>query len=174
MGLSWFIHDVGGVRIVQHGGDTNGQSSQFAFAPEKQFALTVMTNADIGGQLHGAVERWALDHYLGVSEPEPVPLQRSAAELAPYAGRYDTALVAINVAAEDDKLVLTFEMVGDNQFPADTPPQLPPPTPVDFYSDDNVMTLAGPLEGAKGEFLRDPEGGIAWFRFGGRLYRRRV
>lgn len=174
MGLSWFIHDAGGVRIVQHGGDTNGQSSQFAFAPEKQFALTVMTNADIGGQLHGAIERWALEHYLGVSQPEPVPLQRSAAELAQYAGRYDTALVAIKVAAEDDKLVLTFEMVGDNQFPADTPPQLPPPTPVNFYSDDNVMTLAGPLEGAKGEFLRGPDGGIAWFRFGGRLYRRRV
>jgi CubicO group peptidase (beta-lactamase class C family) len=173
MGLSWFIRDVEGVRIVQHGGDTNGQSSSFAFAPEKQFALTILTNANVGGLLHGEVETWALKHYLGIAEPETVHLQRSATELAEYAGKYETALVVIDAGLDGDRLILTFELAGQGQFPSDDPPQLPPPTPAAFWTDDGIITLDGPIEGTKGEFLRDADGRLAWFRFGGRLYRRR-
>lgn len=174
MGLSWFIRDAGGMRIVQHGGDTNGQSSSFAFVPERKFALTILTNAGAGQQLHGEVERWALDHYLGISEPEPVHQQRPAEELAEYAGRYETSLIAIAVGVEGDSPVLSFELVGEGHFPSDTPPDLPPPTPVAFWSADDVVATGGPLEGIKGEFLRGADGQVAWFRFGGRLYRRQA
>jgi hypothetical protein len=170
IGLSWFIRDVGGVRIVQHGGDTNGQSSSFLFAPEKRFALTVLTNANTGGQVHGAVGTWALEHYLGLTEPEPEALQRPAEELTPYAGHYLTSMIAIDVAVEAEDLVLSFEIVGE--WPSDTPPQVPPATPARFYEDDNILGLSGPLEGLKGEFLRGTDGQVSWLRLGGRLYRR--
>jgi CubicO group peptidase (beta-lactamase class C family) len=174
MGLSWFIRNVGGVRIVQHGGDTNGQSSSFAFVPERNFALTILTNAGAGQQLHSEVERWALDHYLGLTEPEPVRQGRPVDALAEYTGTYETSLIAISVTTEGNGLMVSFELVGEGHFPSDSPPDLPPPTPAAFWSADDIVATGGPLEGIKGEFLRGADGQVAWFRFGGRLYRRRT
>jgi CubicO group peptidase (beta-lactamase class C family) len=48
VGLSWFLREIEGVRIVEHGGGTNGQVSEFMFAPERNFALTLLTNANRG------------------------------------------------------------------------------------------------------------------------------
>ncbi len=61
--------------IVRHGGATNGQLSAFEMVPERQFAITVLTNANRGVELHGDVTKWALAHYLGArdEEPEAVP-----------------------------------------------------------------------------------------------------
>jgi hypothetical protein len=43
---------------------------------------------------------------------------------------------------------------------------------VDTYDADRVVALDPPLKGAHGEFLRNPDGSIAWFRWGGRIARR--
>ena len=91
VGISWLLRDVAGVRVVAHGGTTHGQLSAFLLVPERDFAITVLTNSTNGGQLHTAVARWALEAYLGVAEPDPEPLSLTEAELAPYAGRYRTA-----------------------------------------------------------------------------------
>lgn len=171
MGLSWHLRDVEGVRIVQHGGSTNGQQSLFEFAPEQRFALTILTNADAGAGLNDEVERWVLEHYLGISEPSPVPQQRLETDLAEYEGTYETALTAITAQVRTGKLVLEYALIGE--YPADTPPQLPPPTAVAFYATDAVIALDGPLETIKGEFLRGADDRLAWLRFGGRLHRRR-
>jgi hypothetical protein len=172
MGLSWFLRDVDGVRFVQHGGGTNGQISLFEFAPDREFALTILTNAGAGGELNDEVERWALKHYLRISEPQPVHQQRSAAELEEYVGTYETALTSITLQIEEGNLMLTYALIGD--FPADTPPPVPPPTSAAFYGADSVIALDGPLKDARGEFLRASDGYIAWLRFGGRLHRRRA
>ena len=172
MGLSWFLRDVEGVRIVQHGGSTNGQQALFEFAPERQFALTILTNADAGIQLNDEIERWVLKEYLGISEPQPVHQSRSEAELIEYVGTYETALTSLTVRAKDGNLELEYALIGE--FPADTPPQLPPPTAAGFYADDSFIALAGPLESVKGEFLRDDHRQVAWLRFGGRLHKRRL
>jgi len=171
MGLSWFLRDVEGVRIVQHGGTTNGQHSLFEFAPERKFALTLLTNADPGPALNDEIERWVLQHYLGISEPEPVHQPRSVQELEEYVGAYDTSMTALTVVVDDGRLILEYELVGD--FPGDTPPPVPPPAAAAFYAPDGIITLDGPLENVKGEFLRDSDGRVAWLRFGGRLHRRR-
>lgn len=172
IGLSWFLRDVEGVRIVQHGGGTNGQISLFEFAPERKFALTILTNAGPGGELNDEVERWVLKHYLGISEPEPVHQQRTAGELEEYVGTYEAAITGITLELDGGSLILKYELIGE--FPADEPPPLPPPTPVAFYAAEHIIALEGPLKDARGEFLRDTEGQLAWLRIGGRLHRRRT
>ncbi|HEX5506362.1 MAG TPA: serine hydrolase domain-containing protein [Thermomicrobiales bacterium] len=172
LGVTWWVKDLDGVRVVRHGGTTNGQLSAFVLAPSRGFALTVLTNANRGGELHGNAVEWALREYLGVADPAPEPLALSAAQLAPYAGRYRAAMTEIELTVRDDELVLQVSPKGG--FPKrDTPPgPPPPPTRLGVCADDRVVALDPPYKGARGEFLRDDAGAITWLRFGGRIARR--
>jgi len=171
MGLAWFIRDSGGVRTVRHGGGTYGQISSFMFAPARDFALTILTNANNGGELTEEVTKWALEHYLGLVEPTPTPLERTEAQLAAYAGRYTAALTVADLVVRDGSLVLELSYFD---FPADEPPPAPPPARVALYAEDRIIVLDGPLEGSRGEVLRGAGGHIAWLRLGGRVHRREV
>ena len=51
-------------------------------------------------------------------------------------------------------------------------PPASPPVPLAFIGTDRVIATAAPFKGAGGDFLRGPDGAIAWFRFGGRIARR--
>ncbi len=169
MGLAWFIHDSGGVRTIRHGGGTNGQISAFMFAPARDFALTILTNATSGGELTEDVTKWALEHYLGIVEPTPTPLEWTEAQLATYAGRYAAALTVADLVVRDGSLVLELSY---SDFPADEPPPAPPPARVALYAEDKIIVLDGPLKDARGEVLRGADGSIAWLRVGGRVHRR--
>jgi CubicO group peptidase (beta-lactamase class C family) len=170
VGITWMVKDVGGTRLVRHGGATKGQLSAFVMAPGRGFAITVLTNANRGGELHTEVVKWALEHYLGVVEPAPEPLALSAAELAPYAGRYSAALSDAELSVRDG--ALTLQVIPKGGFPTrDSPPSGPTPPPVRLalLDGDGVVALDPPLKDSRGEFLRGPDGAIAWFRFGGRI-----
>ncbi len=169
MGLAWFIRDSGGVRTVRHGGGTYGQISSFMFAPARDFALTVLTNANSGSELTEEVTKWALEHYLSLVEPTPTPLERTEAQLAAYAGRYSAALTVADLVVRDGSLVLELSY---SDYPADEPPPVPPPARVALYAEDKIIVLDGPLEGSRGEVLRGAGGHIAWLRLGGRVHRR--
>jgi CubicO group peptidase (beta-lactamase class C family) len=170
MGLSWFIREVDGVKIVAHGGSTNGQQSSFLFAPERNFALTILTNAGPGARVASEIGKWAFEQYLGIKEPEPAHEDRTPEQLAEYAGSYTSNLTNVTLRLEDGALILAYEITGE--FPADTPPPVPPPTKVAFTGKDRIVALEGPLAEATGEFLRNPGGEIAWLRMGGRIHKR--
>jgi hypothetical protein len=170
IGLAWFLRDIGGVRIVQHGGSTNGQESVLLLAPERKFALSILTNANAGARLVQETVRWVLREYLGVSEPVPVYEERSPGQLAEYVGRYAGPASALDLALDGGRLMLSIIVTGE--FPVDELPPIPPPAPLAFYGPDRVMVPDGPSKGARGEFLRGADGRIAWLRMGGRLLRR--
>jgi CubicO group peptidase (beta-lactamase class C family) len=172
MGVAWFLRDADGVRLARHGGATKGQQSAFLMAPARQFAITVLTNAQRGGELHQALVRRALELFLSIEEAQPAPLERSAAELAPYAGLYTALLADCDLRLEGDTLVLRY--IPHGGFPAkdSPPPPAPPPVRMAFCADDAILALDEPFRGARGEFLRDAAGAIAWLRFGGRVQRR--
>ncbi len=169
VGISWFLREIEGVRIVEHGGGTNGQISAFMFAPERNFALTVLTNANRGGELTQSIEKWALKHYLGIAETEPVPESRSDQELAAYVGQYTSSTTTLDLTAEDGALVAVMSL---HDFPADAPPPTPPPFRMAFCAKDRLVALDGLMEGGTAEFLRDNDGAIEWLRMGGRIQRR--
>jgi CubicO group peptidase (beta-lactamase class C family) len=166
VGLSWAITNRNGVRLVGHGGGTSGQISLFVFAPEHDFALACFTNHQRGGEVNAAARKVALE-MLGVREPE-----RRAIELDPeeYLGTYTAQLNGATLSRDADGLVLTIENKGG--FPHKDSPPAPnqPPMRVAFYEPDRLFVVEGPS--GEAEFLRSPDGSIAWFRIGGRVMSR--
>lgn len=171
MGLSWLLKSIDGVSIVMHGGATNGQLSAFLMVPSRDFALTILTNAEEGGLLHDNVVNWALDHYLGLSESAPAHQARTEAELTPYLGVYDALMTSLELYCEDGLLMIQATPKGG--FPNKDSPASPPPPPsrAAFVGDDNIIALDEPMINTKAEFLRDNEGKIVWLRTS-RLHRR--
>lgn len=171
VGVSWLLKDVGGERMVMHGGATNGQMSSFVMVPAKNFALTVLTNADRGREAHALISNWILEHLAGVSEPFPAILPLSARQMEPYAGEYQAALNTLDLSVEGGYLVM---MQRPAQSPLSAPGTLPPPPPpvrLGFHAEDRVISLDSPSHGSKGEFVTAPDGSL-WFRWGGRIHRR--
>lgn len=169
IGISWFIKDAGDVRIVRHGGATNGQMSAFMFVPERGFAITVLTNANRGGELHREITTWALEHYLGVKEPAHTYIAMTDAQLAAYAGRYTTALADTELKIGNGELVMYDTPKGGFPAKGSPPGPTPPPSRLAFIGTDRVLALDGHMKDMQGEFLCHPDGRIAWFRFGGRI-----
>src|SRR5256714_11816755 len=105
VGIGWLIRDVDAVRIVQPGGTTLGQDSDFQLVPERDFAIISMTNCGPNGhQFNEELVKWALEAYLGVDDKDPEPLSLSDDELAPYTGTYETIAVWADLTAENGTL----------------------------------------------------------------------
>lgn len=171
MGLSWILREINDVQIVLHGGATNGQLSAFLFVPSRQFALTILTNADRGAALNEEVTAWALKHYLGLVAPEVGHLTLTAEEMEVYTGAYDAQLDRLELYLEEGQMMV--RMIPKGGFPyQDSPPgQTPPPSRVAFYAPDRIIALDAPLENLRAEFLRAEDGRILWLRTS-RLHKR--
>ena len=172
VGVSWLLKDVAGTRLVMHGGATHGQMSAFVMVPERDFAITVLTNANRGRELHGEITAWALERYLGLVEPPPTWLKLSPQKLTEYAGFYSAALTDASLSLEGDDLIL--QSIPKGGFPKKDSKPGPPPPPVRlaFQAKDRVTALDSPFTNQRGEFLRAENGRLAWFRFGGRIHAR--
>ena len=172
MGLSWMIQEISGVRFVLHGGGTIGQTSAFMIAPERRFALVILTNAGTGSLVMNETMKVALELFLNAKIQTPAPIEKPEAELAEYAGRYEAALDTIELKVADGHLVMQVTPRGG--FPTrDTPAGPPsPPTRLRFTASDRVIGIDPPVVGQQAEFLRAPDGEIEWFRYG-RIHRRK-
>jgi CubicO group peptidase (beta-lactamase class C family) len=176
IGISWLLRDVDGVRLVGHGGTTNGQHSEFVTVPERDFAIAVLSNSGPNGhQLNHDLVRWALEAYLGVIDKDPEPIRLGDSELTEYAGTYDAIHAKVHISADDGGLVLNVEYKPEmlaalresgEEEPPDNPPFplgiLPPPG-------DQYIVTDGPAKGMKGYFVRDESGAIQSVHVGGRL-----
>ena len=161
VGLTWMLARFGTRLVIGHGGGTNGQISIFAYLPREQLAYAVLTNHQRGNEVIAAVER-----ALGLAPPERTPVELPVEE---YLGRYTSPSFDAELRREDGRLVLVY--VSNGGFPRkDSPPMpSPPPMHVAFYATDRLFITEGPFENEAAEFLRGPDGGIAWFRLGGRI-----
>jgi CubicO group peptidase (beta-lactamase class C family) len=177
MGLAWFIKELapvepGGspVRLVRHGGGTKGQITAFQLAPDQRFAIAILTNSARGGELNEIALSWVFRHYLGVEAPKPSPIQASPEQLAEYAGTYPALGEEIIVRVEGDRFVV--DLLDKGGFPTpDTPPGPSiPPVRAALCERDRILLLEPPAEGTTGEFLREPDGRVAWLRIGGRMH----
>lgn len=169
VGISWLMRDINGVHLVGHGGATVGQMSAFQTIPAEDFAITVLTNAAKGGELHGKLVKWALQAYVGVVEPdEPEPLPLNAAQLAEFAGTYSTEAVVVKISVDGDRLVINIEEQPEVVATLYKGVQ-PPPQPSRFAKilpGDVVLVVEGDGKGGKFRFLRDGEGAISAVNMG--------
>jgi hypothetical protein len=93
--------------------------------------------------------------------------------LAAYAGRFDAPLNAFDLAVCDGELWMQATPKGG--FPDEYSEPIgpvPPPVRIAISTDDMLLALDQPYKHARGEFLRDGSGAIAWMRFGGRVAKR--
>jgi CubicO group peptidase (beta-lactamase class C family) len=176
VGISWLMRDVDGVRLVGHGGTTNGQHSEFVTVPERNFAIAIMSNSGPNGaQLNRDLERWALEAYIGVIEKDPEPIILVDSELTQYEGTYDTIHAKVHISAADGGLSLEVEYKPEalaelREAGEEEPPDYPPfplgilPPPGDQY-----IVTDGPAKGMKGYFVRDDSDQIQSVHVGGRL-----
>jgi CubicO group peptidase (beta-lactamase class C family) len=169
MALAWFIANIGPVRVVNHGGSTFVQISAFVMAPDHDFAIVVTTNLDQGELVNDAVTNWAFEHFLGATKVEPEHISLPADELAAYSGTYDAGLTGMDIETAEggDSIVGTLVYHTNGFFEKDPPPV--PGIKFAFYAPDKVIALEEPFKGVRGDFVRNKEGKVSWFRFGGRL-----
>ena len=165
VGITWAVDDGAGVRLVHHGGGTNGQISFLALAPESGAVLAIVTNDQRGGEIVSAATRVVVEA-LGGHRAE-----RAAIGLDPgeYLGRYRSPLYDAELVRTDDALQIVLTSRGG--FPAEDSPPVPspPPFPVAFSEPDRLFVVEGPGAGTEAEFLRGDDGRIAWLRLGGRV-----
>ena len=169
-GITWFMREIDGTIVLRHGGATNGQMSAFLFVPSRRFAITVLTNADRGRELHQAVTSWALERYLGLKPQEPEVLERDEDQCSAYAGFYTGPMTDLDLRVRDGGLVI--QDVPKKGLPGAELQPPGPPMRLAFCGEDLVTVLDEPMTGAHGEFLRAPDGSIRWFRISGRVFGR--
>lgn len=176
VGITWLIREVDGVRLVGHGGTTNGQHSEFITIPERDFAIAVLSNSGPNGaQMNHDLVRWALEAYLGVIDKDPEPITLGDSELTQYAGTYDSIHAKIHISTEDGALVLEVEYKPEmlealRESGEDEPPDYPPfPLGILPPPGDNYIVTGGPAKGMKGYFVRDESGDVQSVHVGGRL-----
>ena len=176
VGISWLMRDVDGVRLVGHGGTTNGQLSAFEMVPERDFAIAVLTNSGPnGGALHRELVQWALEAYIGVREAEPEPLELGDAELAAYTGRYETIAVVCDITAESGRLIVNVEIrpevLAQLREQGQDEPEDQDPIPLGLLAGDGdrYVVTDGPAKGMTGYFVRDAQGDVEAVHLGGRL-----
>jgi CubicO group peptidase (beta-lactamase class C family) len=98
-----------GVRVVIHGGSWAGQDSGFFFVPERDFAMTMLTNSDGGTRLRLDLfyDDWVLQRFVGLHNPPAEPMRLSSTRLAEYERTYVN--LGINRAGTRVETVLTVQ-----------------------------------------------------------------
>lgn len=162
-----------GIRVIEHGGDWQGQHSGFLFVPERDFAMTVLTNSTGGARLKLALfyDDWLLGRFTGLHNPPAVPTRVSTTRLAEYEGIF--VGWSLEGTGELEETVLSLRgsdgMLRGRWDGADDTSEIG----VAFYRGEYVLVLGdvlGPPGSYRANFVRDAAGHVAWLSFGGRLY----
>ena len=175
IGIAWHLRNVAGVRTASHGGTLGGHILLLEIAPERNFAIAILTNANVGWRLIQDVEREALKSYLGVTYarnqaiahrglvetlPNVEPLAKQP-DPAPYVGTYARPSNTVVVRADAGKL-LVQERPNGNRAPGAE-------SPIAFFGPDRAVITDGQDRGQSVEFVRDAAGRVTWVRVVGRV-----
>jgi CubicO group peptidase (beta-lactamase class C family) len=170
VGVTWMIRPTAqGPKVIQHGGDWAGQHSGFLMVPQRDFALTVLTNSETGPALTAELfaDDWPLRHFAGVSNLPATPRPEPA--LADYEGRYTAEQIGVDGSEAEIPLDLTADngtlLVSLGGVAA---------LRLAFYRHDFVLVQApdGTDTHSRANFVRGADGTVAWLRYGGRLFHR--
>ena len=172
IGLTWFIQNTGGLEIITHGGATHGQIAGLYFIPEKGFALAVLTNEEEGRLVTRAALKKALEVYFKINTPSPTHLEMTEEALHEYEGNYELPMSAFELKLEKGHLVFHDKPRGG--FPTPDSPPLPasPPMRMAFYDKDKIIMLDEPMKDSLGEFLRNSDGVLKYFRLSSRVHKK--
>jgi CubicO group peptidase (beta-lactamase class C family) len=170
VGISWLLRDIDGVRTVGHGGTVIGQYSDFLMVPERNFAVTSLSNCGPNGpQLNHRLVKWALEHYLGVVDADAEPIVLGDDALAQYVGRYETIAAFLDITADGGRLLAKVSPKRELVEGEERPEQPPVPIALTSTEGDQFIIPEGAAKGMKGYFARNAAGDVEGIHFGGRL-----
>lgn len=172
MGLTWFSRDYDGLRVYHHGGTVIGQVSSFAFAPDRQFALAMVTNGN-KRELLSDVTKWAYKTYLGINTPKAEGREATNEEAQALAGRYESITNVLTLSLDEGALTLHLEPKESARRIMANPPPPPPPMKVGVSRADRIIILDDPLKDVEAEIVNSSDGNT-WLRLGLRLHRLQV
>ncbi|MDP9245967.1 MAG: serine hydrolase [Chloroflexota bacterium] len=168
VGLAWFIDERDdGTRIVSHGGATVAHMSQLVLVPARNAAFVILTNGANGVRLYADLQEWLFTTWLGLPRRARPARLEPQPDLAEYVGTYWAPLSDVELAAEDGRLVMRLAWKGSV---AERP--TPPPLPLEFAGPDTVIAAGLTDVSPMGDFLRGPDGAVAYFRWGSRARRK--
>jgi CubicO group peptidase (beta-lactamase class C family) len=190
VGVTWWRRlTAEDVPVWQHNGDWVGQHAALLFVPDQGFAFVGLVNSDSGNGLLGDLAvagDWVLDRFAGLHNQPAVPQTLSAAQLAPYEGRYTAEDIGPgpNESEETTYVLRTADgglrarrVTGDSNSELDPDTaEAGPEFQVAFYRDNYVVLqdASGQRTPIRANFLPGPDGRITWFSLGGRLHRHMV
>lgn len=167
-GLGWQINFIDGVKLIGHGGATNGFNAHLDIAPDRDFALIILTNSGRGAAAYREIIRWSLDHYLGLTQTDPEPVSIPGEKLQEYAGEYRQPLTDITVTVDDGSLLI--EAVSHSALSdEDKGDRKQPPVHAQPLGDDRFVIAEGAQSGGIVDFFRNEDGSIRFMRIGGRV-----
>jgi CubicO group peptidase (beta-lactamase class C family) len=168
MGIGWRLLWADGVKIVAHGDGTLGQASSFDLVPERQFAITALSN--VRDRLFiDEIVTWAFEHFAGIAPPDRVPLDLPADQLEAYTGIYSAHGGHAEIYVKDGELWLQTRPTRGFPTPDVPPPPTPPPARLAFFKEDFVFLPDSPKTRFWSEFIRNDDGSILGFHSGARL-----
>lgn len=173
VGLTWYMREVNGSKILRHDGGTNGQNTNFNILPAHHMAIAILTNGELGTTLVNATIKVILREYLEIAPKPDVAVEMNPAQLREYVGHYEARADNVDVSLQDGELIFQVTNKGGFPTPSDPPPPMqPPPVRVSFYAPDKVFARDDPYKERHWEFLRGESGKVEWVRAFGRTHKR--
>lgn len=156
-GLGWFVQDYNGLTLIEHGGNTLGFTSDFAFVPEANLGIVVLTNGQATNAFSAAVRARLLEllfeqepeaqaslqfarEQLGEALERPEGLQTSVdpGAVEPFLGSYANAdLGQVTLALHDGELIFDAGELVSTMLPLEEEGEL-----------QGYMMMEPPLTGA--------------------------
>ncbi len=117
-GLGWMIGTWQGLPLIEHGGNTLGFTSDFAFLPSADLGIIVLSNAQAANNFNGAVRMWLLQELAGMEQTIPAMVEFVRSQT-------DTAQAELNAQMVDAVDAAEVEpFVGQWQHPVLGPLEL--------------------------------------------------
>lgn len=171
LGLSWFISKIDKNIVISHTGGMNGQIALFLLVPSKEFALVILSNANLGRQLIKDIQKWCLKKYLNIKTPPIKTIQVTPKEMEELEGRYIFPKLGFtDIAILGDTIVAQDTYTGGFPTEDTPPPPAPPPYRMAFTEVDNLVVLDGDGKDYEAQIIRDNKGEISFLRMAGRLH----
>ena len=174
MGIGWHLRRMGDIHTASHGGTLSGHILLLEIVPERNFAIGILTNSNVGWRLIQDVEREALRSYLGATYarnqaiahrglvetlPNVEPLANQP-DPSPYLGTYARPMNTVVVRAIENRVVVQ-EKQNSGRLGAEMP--------IAFFGPDRAVVTDGSERGQSIEFVRDSAGAVKWVRVVGRV-----